>query len=117
MQKGMTKLNTSLNRLTRMSGQRFKVDGLKVAPTAAPPTFNDENFEFQAPGVNNNQNDNELQVENEFGFDVGVMVVEPNTTAVLVRPQRHSLYSGRSLKWELVVESLRGYLQGLKGGV
>jgi hypothetical protein len=77
MQKGMTKLNTSLNRLTRMSGQRFKVDGLKVAPTAAPPTFNDENFEFQAPGVNNNQNDNELQVENEFGFDVGVMVVEP----------------------------------------
>ena len=83
MQKGMTKLNTSLNRLTRMSWQRFKVDGLKVAPTAAPPTFNDENFEFQAPGVNNNQNDNELQVENEFGFNVDVMVVEPKNHSSL----------------------------------
>jgi hypothetical protein len=49
----------------------------------------------------------------KFGFDVGVMVgwlwsQNTTTTVFLVRPQRHSVYSDRSLKWELVVESLIG---------
>ena len=49
-----------------------------------PPTFNDANFEFQAPGVNNNQNDTEQQVDNVFRYDVGMVAVRGARAPVLV---------------------------------